>query len=214
MNIKDIVKNMPLLSDMRPDFMLDKFEEVMRMAAIKMAEVGQFLEREYCVELQCGVSDFVLDNCGDETIHTIKRLCLTSACDDSASCGEENKFVIVANGWCSSRSCGRARFRFIPDGEMIQIDQPELAAGFLVITATVAPKYDACELDDLFTSKYRTALFYATAALAFEMPGEGQSMPMATKYAARASDELTLLAVRRMTGHTNVAPVLKARRMV
>jgi hypothetical protein len=213
MKITEIIKTMPLLSDMRPDFMQDKFEELLRLAAIKMAEVGQFLEREYCVELQCGVGDYLLDECS-ETIHTIKRLCLTTSCDDSATCGDENKFAIVANGWCSSRSCGRARFRFIPDGESIQIDQPELAEGFLVVTATVAPKYDACELDDMFMSKYRTALFYATAALAFEMPGEGQSMPLASKYEKRAEDELTRIAVRRISGHTNVAPVLKGKRMV
>jgi hypothetical protein len=214
MNIKDIVKNTPLWSELRPDHMLDQIEEFVRFAAVSMAEVGQFLKREYCVELQCGVSEFLLDNCGEETIHTIKRLCLTSSCDDSASCGEENKFAIVANGWCGSRSCGKARFRFIPDGEMIQIDQPELAEGFLVITATVAPKYDACELDDLFTSKYKTALFYAVAQLMLEYPGEKQSLPLASKYEKRYQDEMTRLALRRLSGNTNVAPVLKARRMV
>jgi hypothetical protein len=212
MNIKDIVKNTPLWSDLRPDHMLDQIEEFVRFAAIGMAEVGQFLEREYHVELQCGVGDYLLDECS-ETIHTIKRLCMAPTPDSAGTCGDANKFVVTANGWCSSRSCGKSRFRFIPENT-IQIDAPENANGFLVVTATVAPKYDACELDDLFTDKYKTALFYAVAQLMLEHPGEKQSLPLASKYEKRFQDEMTRLAVRRLSGHTNVAPVLKGRRMV
>lgn len=213
MKLTEILDSMPLLVEARPDFMLDKFHELIRQAAIRIAESGQFLEREYTVPLQCGVADYLLDGECEENIHKIKRLCISNSCEVFGS--PENTFVITHNGWCSSRSCGKKRFRYLPHNQ-IQIDEPgQIEAGtFLTIHAAVVPKADACELDDLFTSKYKTALYYLAASYALELPGEQQSMSLAKKYEQRGEDELTKAWVTHRAGHTNKAPVVRAARFV
>lgn len=213
MKLTEILDSMPLLVEARPDFMLDKLTELIRLAAIRIAESGQFLEREYTVPLQCGVGDYLLDGECEENIHKIKRLCVSNTCD--AFCPADAQYAITHNGWCSSRSCGTKRFRYLPHNQ-IQIDEPgQIESGtFLTIHAVVVPKADACELDDLFTSKYKTALYYLAASYALELPGEQQSMSLAKKYEQRAEDELTKAWVTQRSGHANKAPVVRAARFV
>lgn len=213
MKLTEILDSMPLLADVRNDFMPDKLTELIRLAAIRIAESGQFLEREYSVKLQCGIADYLLDGECEENIHKITRLCVSNSCD--VFCNPENTYAITHDGWCSSRSCGTQRFRYLPHNQ-IQVDTPGQSRDgtYLTITACVVPKADACELDDLFTSKYKTALYYLAASYALELPGEQQSMSLAKKYEQRAEDELTKAWLTYRSGHTNKAPVVKARRFV
>ena len=213
MKLTEILNSMPLLSEARNDMLSDQLTEYLRLAAIHMAESGQFLEREYTVQLQCGVADYLLDSECDENIHKITRLCVSDTCD--ALCNPEDTYVITHQGWCTSRSCGTQRFRYLPHNQ-IEVDTPgqSRAGTFLTVHAVVVPKTDTCELDDLFTSKYKTALYYLAASYALESPGEKQSMALAKKYEQRGEDELTRLWLTHRSGHTNKAPVVKARRFV
>lgn len=213
MKITEVLDSMPLLADVRNDFMPDKLTELIRLAAIRIAESGQFLEATYTIQLQRGVGDYLLDGECEEHIHKIKSLCLSDTCDPH--CASEQSHVIVHDGWCSSRSCGSQRFRYLPHNQ-IQVDTPgqSRSGDYLTITASVVPKADACELDDLFTSKYKTPLYYLAASYALEQPGEQQSMSLAKKYESRAEDELTKAWLTYRSGHTNKAPVVRAQRFV
>lgn len=212
MNIADLVGKMPLLMDIRPDFMDDKVYEIVRLAAIDIARRTQVLERTYYVDLQCGVQDYLLDEC-EEEIERIKSLCFTPCALLPAPCGngDDQKYVVTGSDWCTSQSCGPMRFRYLPENQ-IKIDCPPTEGGRLRIIAAVVPKFDACELDDLFASKYRDTLFNRSAGLMLEYPGDLKDRNMSATYLRRAEDLATNMWINSTAGHMNAAPRLRGRR--
>lgn len=213
MNIDVLAQEMPLLLDLRPDFTVDKITEILRSCAIKLAEDTQVFERTYTVQLQCGVKEYLLDEC-EEVINTIKRVQYISDTGASTSCTCNGNTFTAVNNICSTQNgCNGGIFRFVPLN-MIEVSQDEGLSGVLSITATVAPKYDACEIDDLFGSKYRNALFYAAGAMALEYPGDNKDRSLASIYAAKAADAASIMAVRRITGHVNTAKQITSKRFV
>jgi hypothetical protein len=214
--LTQLIAEMPLLTELRPDFVQDKFVSILLQEAGRIAESTGILGRTYEVNLVDCVGEYLLDEC-EERIVSIKQVCY-QACGATRTscCGERagvESFKIVNHHWCAIPSCGGAQFRFVPPNK-IEISQVSGLSGKLSITATVAPTYDACAIDDLFGTTYRRALYEAVAAEALKFPGDHYNGIEAKRRELLADFELARIATRKMVGYKNTALKVTSRRFV
>lgn len=233
MKLTEIADKMPLLVDMRPDFMLDKWEAILLKAAIYIAQTGRLMTAKFEVDLESCIPDYKLDMC-EQRIVSIKQICWypptrAVGVQPSGVCGApaiapsrpccvdisgHESINIVAREWCAIPGCGESQFRFVPP-DTIEVGPVSGLSGRLAITALVAPNHDACSIDDRFFYEYGAALFEQAAFEALTMPGEGYNGNEAQRRRLLAVAEISRMATHARMGYSNKAPrVQAARRMV
>lgn len=215
MKLSELADRMPLLLDLRPDFTPEKWESILLKSAVHIAQQGKFFEETFDVDLQACIPDYELDAC-DNRITEIRSLCWFDGCDTKCCTDKQgqDKFKIVANAWCAIPGCDGGRFRFVPPGR-IEVGPVSGLSGRLHITALVAPKYDACSVDDKFFHEYSNLLFEQAAYEALTMPGEGYNGDEAVRRQRAAITEMGRLAIiARMGYHATAMETKPNRRMV
>jgi hypothetical protein len=209
--IPELFDRMPLLAEIRPDFLPDKIQALMLNAAIKIAERTRILERTYEFDLQCCTGEYLLDE-SEERIIKITQLCHFNSGTDTACCDTAGRepFTMASQKWCAIPSCGGSRARFVPSRNIIEISPVSGLRGWLRITATVAPKYDACEIDDVFSELYRNALFHETAGACLRYGGEFSSASLALHHEKLAEQEIGRIVTNMHTGYKNTTKTIKS----
>jgi hypothetical protein len=208
-SLSTLYDRMPLLADLRPDLLPDKIQATMLQAAIRFAEMSGVLERTYEFDLQCCTGEYLLDEF-DERIVKITQLCLKN----STECSGKEPFKMANQQWCAIPGCGGARARFVPSRNILEVTPVSGLSGILRVSATVAPDYDAQEIDEVFASMYRNALFHETAAAIMLFAGEFNSQAMSAHHARMAKQEYARIVTNKHTGYSNTTKIVKGPRLV
>jgi hypothetical protein len=208
--LSDMFDRMPLLAEMRPDFLPEKLQSILLLASIKIAERARILERTYEFDLQCCTGEYLLDE-SEERVIKITQICHFNHDIGLSDCGLSGRepFSMDNQKWCAIPSCDGSRARFVPSRNILEISPVSGLRGWLRVTATVAPNYDACEIDETFSTMYRNAVFHESAGAALRYPGEFNSAALASHHEKLAEQEIGRIVTNMHTGYKNTTKVVK-----
>jgi hypothetical protein len=208
-SLDDLLSRMPLLADLRPDLLPEKIAQAMLQASIKIAERTGVLERTYDIDLQCCTGEYLLDEC-EERVVKLTQLCHTSTTGGQSA----SKFAMANQGFCAIPGCGGSQIRYVPSRTLIEISGSSGLTGVLKVTATVAPKFDASEIDEVFSELYRNALYHETAGAIMRFAGEHNNSNYAVHHERLAEQEIGRITTNKHTGYKNTTKRMSARRFV
>jgi hypothetical protein len=146
-----------------PDEMIDAY---VRHACIEFAERTGCLSREYHLDAQECVTDYLLDDC-EEHIYRLHSVTLID------SCGEETAPFSAQSG-CSTTGCHGSSARFEPPRLLVITPAPATSVeGGIIIRAAVTPTPDACEVDEVFYRRHNMAIVAGALSKLLLIPGKG-----------------------------------------
>jgi hypothetical protein len=223
MALKDIAENIGELFEHRTDLQDDSIYSKLLMAAIQLAQQTNLIKREFTINLQDCVSHYLLENCDQVDIVYVDKICWEtdngkSSCEQITLVDNSACEMRPATRPCGSVSCsldcyGSRNIRFVPP-DVVEISPVQGLSGTLTLTATVAPKYNACELDDDFLTKHRLPLMYGTLAHMYEAGGEMRNEQLALKHRALFRSELLRHHMRENMGGFRHSMTVKSPRFV
>lgn len=226
MTIKQVTDSIGELFEHRTDLLDESIHSKLLMTAIQIAQQTNLIQREFEITLQDCVPHYLLENCDNVDILYIDKMCWRSEGNtcfpdshqefkmvDTSSCDMR----IESNG-CRATDCrldcyGSRSIRFVPP-DVVEVSPTKGLSGVLTLTATVAPKFNACELDDDFLTKHKLLLLYGTLAFMYEAGGELRSEQLCIKYRTMFKNEMQRHFTRKNLGGYRHSAVMKSPRFV
>lgn len=151
-----------------PDDMIDSY---VRMVCIEMAEQTGMLEREYQLDAQECVEDYLLEDC-EERIHMMHRAEVVNG-----GCGTT---VYTGSGRSCSTVCGRSSVRFEPPVSIRVSPAPATSVdGGIRIWASTAPRHDACDVDEVFYQRHYSTVVSGALSKLLIIPGKNYNVTLA-----------------------------------
>jgi hypothetical protein len=226
MTLKQVADSIGELFEHRTDLQDESIHSKLLMAAIQIAQQTNLIQREFEIPLQDCVSHYLLENCDQVDILYVDKICWDSGLIGcSKKCYDEFKLVQnigcemrAATKPCGSVGCsldcyGSRSIRFVPP-DVVEVSPSKGLSGTITLTATVAPKYNACEIDDDFLKHHRLPLLYGTLAFMYEAGGEMRSEQLVIKYRSMFANEISRHYLRKNLGGHRQSHKLKAPRFV
>lgn len=221
--IKDVAESIGELFEHRTDLPDQSVYSKLLMAARQLAEQTNLIKREFEIDLQDCVTHYKLENCDKIDIIYIDKICwksstVESSCEQFCMVGNSECEMRLATSPCGSVGCsldcyGSRNIRFVPP-DVVEISPVKGLSGTLTLTATVAPKYNACEIDEDFLTKHKLPLLYGTLAFMYEASDLAKHEALSNKYRALFKNEIQRHYIRHNLGGFRHGMKLKAPRFV
>lgn len=187
-----------------PDDMVDNY---VRLACIEMAQRTGMLEREYVLDAQECVTDYLLDDC-EEQIHMLHSVCLVTGC------GQE-QLPISARSGCDGTTCHGSSARFEPPRLLVISPAPATSVeGGIMIRAAVAPTQGACSVDIVFHHRHFESVVSGALSKLLLIPGKDFNPALAKYHLDRYNAARTRAVIDAKMGYGRDRKQMKARRFV
>jgi hypothetical protein len=186
-----------------PDDMIDNY---IRLTCIEMAEQTGMLEREYVLDAQECVEEYLLEDC-EERIHMMHKAVLVNAS------GSITNFS--GSGSSCQTICGRGSIRFEPPVLLRVLPAPVTSVnGGIRIWASTAPTQTACEVDDVFYHRHYSTVVAGTLSKLLLIPGKNFSPSLAQYHLAAFNAGKTRQVLNAGMNYTRSSIKFKTKRFV
>lgn len=185
-----------------PDDMIDNY---VRAVCIEMAEQTGMLAREYVLDSQECVEDYLLTDC-DERIHMMHRAEVTDSCSTTQYTGR---------GCQCTSSCGRSSVGFEPPFSVRVFPAPATSVvGGIRIWASTAPNQDACVVDRVFYDRHYMTVVAGALSKLLLIPSKSYNVNLAQVHQMAFTAGKTRQIINAGLGYTRRALTIKSRRFV
>jgi hypothetical protein len=186
-----------------PDDMIDNYT---RLACIEMAEHTGMLEREYVLDAQECVEEYLLEDC-EERIHMMHKAVLVNASGSITA--------FSGNGSQCQTICGRGSIRFEPPVLLRVSPAPATSVdGGIRIWASTAPTQIACNVDDVFYHRHYGVVVAGTLSKLLLIPGKNFSPTLSQYHLAAFTAGKTRQILNAGMNYTRSALKFKTKRFV
>jgi hypothetical protein len=170
-----------------------------RNAAILFCDKTGSLKRELNIDIQCGLSEYLIE---------------TPECDTILRISDARLGDFQAKPGCLCWNWGEVHFEFGDDLLRVSPPPSQDAERGLFVSAVVAPHRESCEVDYQLYSKYRDVIVDGALAEIYLMSNQPWSSLSRSDYRRRKFDEaVSRVSINRVLQGTEKTPSMRPNRM-